>query len=173
MEDGIVLNDSALIGIEPDKIWVCDTVNIAESLMLDAVATRDDSGSSVSAAGTLADEVKATEEKDGTGTNVEVGSTSDPDEETTVEGGKFDSDSIVELWLAEGTNSACEVESKIEDFDESLEAIGYKDDVSSVTEAIDDVSVGLSIMLSELLVCELSTEFPLDVKSFEEDDQVE
>lgn len=164
MEDGIELKDSALIGSELDKIWVCDSDNIAESLMMDCVATRDDNGSSVSAVGTLADEVKATEEND-TG--------------TTVEGGKFDSDGIVELWLAEVVNSACEVDSKIGAIDESLETIGYKDDVSSVMEAIEDVSefadvsVGFSIMLSELLECEVSNECSVDVKSFEEDDQVE
>lgn len=135
------------------------------------MSTRDDNGSPVSTAGTLADGVKTTE--DNTGTKVELDSTSDSDNGTTVEVGKFDTDGILELVLAETVSSACEVESKIGDIDESVETIGYKDDVSSVMEAIEDVSeftvvsVGFSIRLSGLLECKDDDE--LD----EADDHVE
>lgn len=155
MEDGIEFKDSALIGIELDKIWACDCDTMTESLIMDGVETRDDTGFSVSTDDTLAEEVNVSRE-----TKAGVGLKLDSDDETTVEEGKSDSDGI--LSLVGAVNSACEVESKIGDIDESLETVGYK----------DGVSVGYSIMLSEVLECEVSSECSVEMKLLEEDDEL-
>lgn len=121
---------------------------------MEGVETRDDTGFSVSTDDTLADDVNVSRE-----TKVGVGLELDSDDET-VERGKPDPDGM--LSLVEEVNSACEVESKIGDIDESLETVGYK----------DGVSVGYSIMLSEVLECEVSSECSVDMMLLEEDDEL-
>lgn len=74
MEEGIefidsILDSTVLRGSDADKIWVCDSDDIAVSLTTDGVATSDDdNGCSVSTADSPTGEVETTEEEETTGT---------------------------------------------------------------------------------------------------------